>query len=131
MENQLIKRAEAYMAAIERDADAAELETFYAPDILSEELPNRLVPKGGVRDLAALQKVNSHGRGMFISQTYEIVNAIEAGDQVVLETVWTGVLKVALGSLQPGQTMQARSAQIFQFRDGLIWRQRTYDSFTW
>lgn len=131
MENQLIDLVKAYLAAIERDADAAELETFYAPDILSEELPNRLVPKGGIRDLAALQVVNSRGRNMFMAQTYEVVNAIEAGDQVMLETVWTGVLSVALGSLQPGQTMQARSAQIFQFRNGLIWRQRSYDSFTW
>lgn len=131
MENSMINRARAYLSAIASGAGAEELEKFYAPDIVSEELPNRLVPAGGVRDLVALRAVNSHGRDMFTAQTYEIANAIAMDEQVVLETVWTGKLRVPLGKLGAGQTMQARSAMIFEFRDGLIWRQRTYDSFVW
>ena len=89
------------------------------------------VPKGDVRDLAKLRSVNEHGRKMFARQSYTFVSAVAQGDRVVLETVWSAVLRVPLGRLEAGREMRARSAQIFQLRDGLIRRHRSYDSFDW
>jgi hypothetical protein len=48
---------------------------------------------------------------------------------VVLEAIWTGTLAVGFGTLKPGDQLRARFAQIFEFKDGLIWRQRNYDCF--
>ena len=89
------------------------------------------MPNGDVRDFAKLRVVNEHGRGMFARQSYTVANAVVQGDQVLLETTWSAVLQVPLGRLEVGREMRARSAQIFEFRDGLIWRHRSYDSFDW
>jgi hypothetical protein len=48
---------------------------------------------------------------------------------VAIEAIWTGTLAIGLGSLKPGDKMRARFAQFFEFRDGLIVRQRNYDCF--
>ena len=66
---------------------------------------------------------------MIKAQTIEIVNAVSSGQCVVLEAIWTGTLAVGLGTLKPGDQLRARFAQIFEFKDGLIWRQRNYDCF--
>ena len=54
----LIKR---YFKAIESDDPEASLQ-FFAPDVVQEELPNRLVPAGAKRDLAALRESAHKGR---------------------------------------------------------------------
>ena len=59
---------------------------------------------------------------MIKAQTIEIVNAVSSGQCVVLEAIWIGTLK-------PDDQLRARFAQIFEFKDGLIWRQRNYDCF--
>jgi ketosteroid isomerase-like protein len=125
----LIARAKAFIAAIARGASADEIATFYAPDILQEEFPNRLLPNGATRDFAALRESNIKARQVITSQTYEIVNAVRTGDCVAIEAVWSGTLAIPLGSLKPGDAMHARFAQFFEFRDGLITRIRNYDCF--
>jgi len=91
--------------------------------------PNRLLPKGTVRNLEALREASAKGRKVIKAQTIEIVNAIASGQCVVLEAIWTGTLAVGFGALKPGDRLRARFAQIFEFKDGLIWRQRNYDCF--
>jgi len=63
------------------------------------------------------------------AQTIEIVNAVGSGECVVLEAIWTGTLAIAMGNLKLGDQIKARFAQVFEFKDGLIWRQRNYDCF--
>lgn len=125
----LIARAKAFVNAVASATSAEAIEAFYDPDIVQEEFPNRLLPQGVVRDLAALQEACERGRGLMSTQSYEVVNAIAAGDSVALEVIWTGTLAVALGDLKPGDQMRARFAQFFEFRSGRIWRQRNYDCF--
>jgi hypothetical protein len=43
-------------------APAQEIEAFYAPDVVQEEFPNRFLPNGAVRDLAALREAGEKGR---------------------------------------------------------------------
>ena len=66
---------------------------------------------------------------MLSDQAFEIVNAIASGNSVVLESIWTGTHAVGLGTLQPGATMRARFAQVFEFKDGQIVHLRNYDCF--
>jgi hypothetical protein len=90
---------------------------------MQEEFPNRLLPKGAVRNLDALRETSGKGR------TVEIVRAISSNQCVALQEIWTGTLTMGVGELKPGDRLRARFAQFFDFKDGLIWRQRNYDCF--
>ena len=129
MENEvLIERAKAFVQAVAAQAPWAEIEPYYAPDVSQEEFPNRLLPKGTVRNLEALREASAKGRKV-IKAPIEIVNAVSSGQCVVLEAIWTGTLAVGFGTLKPDDQLRARFAQIFEFKDGLIWRQRNYDCY--
>lgn len=125
----LIERAKSFMKAVASAAPAQEIEAFYAPDVVQEEFPNRFLPNGAVRDLAALREAGEKGRKVMSAQTIEIMNAVGTGECVVLEAIWTGTIAVPMGNLKPGDQIKARFAQVFEFKDGLIWRQRNYDCF--
>ena len=120
MENEvLIERAKAFVQTVAAQAPWAEIEPYYAPDVSQEEFPNRLLPKGTVRNLEALREASAKGRKV-IKAPIEIVNAVSSGQCVVLEAIWTGTLAVGFGTLKPDDQLRARFAQIFEFKDGLI-----------
>jgi ketosteroid isomerase-like protein len=121
--------AKAYLEAVEGGATGDVLAAFFAPDVIQEEFPNRLVPTGARRGLAALLDGASKGQQVMQSQQYQILNAIESGDAVALEVQWTGTLAVPLGSLPVGGQMRARFAVFLEFRGDLIALQRNYDCF--
>jgi ketosteroid isomerase-like protein len=102
---------------------------FFAPDVIQEEFPNRLVPNGAVRDLAALRAGAERGAKVMTQQSFEVLNAIASGDQVAVEALWTGHVAVPIGSLPVGGRMRARFAIFLTFRDGKIIRQHNYDCF--
>lgn len=129
MSEDLIARARAFCAAIQANAPWETISAFYAPEIIQEELPNRLLPKGVVRDLAALAEANAKGRHVISSQTYDVTHAFADGAVVVLEASWSGTLAIDIGTLKAGDVMRARFAQVFEFQNGLIVRQRNYDCF--
>jgi ketosteroid isomerase-like protein len=120
---------EQYLAAIEAGTTGDALAAFYAPDVVQEEFPNRLVPTGARRDLAALLEGAARGQKVMRAQRYEILNALESGDTIALEIQWTGTLAVPVGTLPAGGDMRARFAVFIELRDGKIVRQRNYDCF--
>jgi ketosteroid isomerase-like protein len=120
--------ARRYLGAIERGDPQANL-AFFAEDVVQEEFPNRLVPQGATRDLAALREAAERGRKVMTAQRYEILNAVANGDQVALEVRWTGTLAVPFGAIPAGGQMRARFAVFLEFRGGKIARQRNYDCF--
>src|SRR5215212_7735487 len=130
-----LETARRYLAAIEAgsagDAGSAaeSAEAFFTPDVLQEEFPNRLVPTGARRDLAALREAAERGRAVLRGQRYEVRAAYAVGETVILEVLWAGTLAVPVGQLQPGQEMRAHFAVVLEFRDGRIRRQRNYDCF--
>lgn len=102
---------------------------FFADDVVQVEFPNRLVPNGATRDLAALRDAAERGRKVMTAQSFEVVNAIASGDQVAVEAIWTGTLAIPLGSIPAGGQMRARFAIFLTYRDGKIVRQHNYDCF--
>jgi ketosteroid isomerase-like protein len=116
----------AYLKAIEARGDSL---AFFADDAIQEEFPNALVPAGARRTLQDLRDANERGRDVLTSESYEIVNLVEAGDLVACEVLWRGVLAVPLRSLKPGDTMKARFGVFFEFAGDKIRRQRNYDCF--
>jgi ketosteroid isomerase-like protein len=128
-ESELIEHAKAFVAAVAAGGSRESIEAFYADDIIQEEFPNLLMPKGAVRDFINLRAAYDQSRYAIASQSYEVVNAIASGNTVALETIWTATLALGFGTLKPGDTMRARFAQFFDFRGGLIVRIRNYDCF--
>ena len=128
-----LETARLYLAAIERSTSAAEvgrpIHEFFAPEVELIEYPNRLVPTGGTRDLAAVKAAAERGKKAVSGQRYEVIAAYAVRDTVILEVLWVGTLAVPLGSLSAGDEMRAHFAVFLEFRDGLIVRQRNYDCF--
>jgi ketosteroid isomerase-like protein len=118
-----------YIEALSSGADAEEVAGFYAPDVVQEEFPNRLVPSGATRDLAALKEGRVRGKALLSAERYEVLGAVADGDRVALELRWIATIGIKAGPFTPGQELRARFAIFLEFRDGLIARQRNYDCF--
>jgi ketosteroid isomerase-like protein len=117
----------AFLRSLEtRDGTAL---AYYAPDVVQREFPNRLVVDGATRDLAALRAGAERGQHAVSDERYEIVRALEHGDEVALEVIWTATLRVPLGKLAAGGVMRAYLAMFLTWRDGRIVSQRNYDCF--
>ena len=127
-EPELLTIVRKYFEAIESEDPEASLR-FFAPDVVQEEYPNRLVPSGATRDLAALREGAHKGRKVVSAQRFEIVNALVNESHVAVEAIWTGTLAISLGSIPAGGQMRARFGVFFEFRDGQILRQKNYDCF--
>jgi ketosteroid isomerase-like protein len=127
--NVLLDTARAYLLAIEAGAIGDDLAKFFALDVLQHELPNRLVPTGASRDLAAILAAAERGQMVVASQRYVVRSAIQSGDSVAMEVEWSATLNVPVGSLPAGGEMRAHFAVFLDFRDGKIVSQRNYDCF--
>ena len=77
--------ARRYLRALETEAPPDALSTFLSEDVVQREYPNRLVPEGATRDLAALLAGNQRGRSVLSGQRYEVRSALVDGDAVALE----------------------------------------------
>jgi ketosteroid isomerase-like protein len=129
-----LELARRYLSAIEASTDPTraggeQAADFFHPDVLQEEFPNRFVPTGAKRDLAALKEAGARGRAVLQGQRYEVRAAYALADTVILEVLWVGKLALQIGALTAGQEMRAHFAVFLEFRDGLIYRQRNYDCF--
>jgi ketosteroid isomerase-like protein len=122
-----LDRTRAYLASFET-RDGSNL-SYYADDVVQRELPNRLVPNGATRDLAALRAGVDAGKKTVADERYEILNLVEQGNEVAAEVIWTARLNVPLGTLAPGDPMRAHLAIFITWRDGKIVSQRNYDCF--
>lgn len=128
-ETEQLETARRYLAAIEGGVTGDALAAFFAPDVEQIEFPNRLVPSGARRDLAALLDGAQRGQHVLKQQRFEVRRVHSMGDTVVLELLWIGTLALTLGKLAAGEDMRAHFCVVLEFRDGRIWRQRNYDCF--
>ncbi|MFN8631263.1 MAG: nuclear transport factor 2 family protein [Chloroflexota bacterium] len=123
---ELIRR---YLEAIEAGATGDALAAFFTPDAKQTEFPNRLVPAGATRDLAAILDGAVRGQSVLRSQRFVVHSLIEHGEAVAAEATWTGVLAIPIGSVPAGGEMRARFAMFFTIREGRIATQHNYDCF--
>ena len=123
----LVALTRRYLDAIE--ADGGDPLAFYDPAVVQVEHPNRFLPGGATRDLAAIREAAERGRRVLTGQRYEVRSAVASGDRVALEVLWTGTLAVPVGTIPAGGEMRAHFAMFLEFRDGLIVRQHNYDCF--
>jgi ketosteroid isomerase-like protein len=121
--------ARAYVNALASGAGPDALEEFFAPDVVQEEFPNRLLPDGATRDLAALRESRRRGRALMSGETYDVLSTTAEGDRVAVELLWVGTVGAAVGPFAAGQQLRARFAIFLWFRGGRIVRQHNYDCF--
>jgi ketosteroid isomerase-like protein len=124
-----LETAKLYLSRVAAGAGPEELDSFFCPDVIQEEFPNRLLPNGATRNLEALKESCARGKALLKAQAFEVVNAIARDDQVAMEVIWTGTVREAAGPFSAGQMLRARFALFMTFRDGRILRQRNYDCF--
>lgn len=118
-----------FLKMLENRESSGELDEFYHPDAQQIEFPNALTKQSTTRTLKELKEASERGAQLLVKEAYEVKNLISAGDTVVLECVWRGTLAIPVGSIEAGGQMKAYFAQIFEFKDGKIFRQRNYDCF--
>lgn len=117
-----------YLKTIE-DGMFSNLAGLFTPDVLMEQLPNRIYPQGLRASISQMSEAFEKGRKLLSRQTYQIKKAIADRESVALEVLWTGTLAIPFGSLSAGSEMRCYSAMFFEFQDGKIARQRNYDCF--
>ena len=117
-----------YLKCIEQGS-FSELKSLFMPDVVMEQLPNRIYPQGVQCTPSKMEAAFEKGRALFAEQTYEIRKAVAQGESIAAEVLWTGTLAVGFGSLAAGSQMRCHSAMFFEFVDGKIARQRNYDCF--
>ncbi len=124
-----VARARRYISAVESGTTGDALAGFFAPNFVQEEFPNRLMPHGARRDLAAVLEGAERGQEFMRDQRYEIHSALGVGDRVALEIEWSGTVKKTVGPLAEGTTLKARIAIFLEFQGGKIVSQRNYDCY--
>ncbi len=121
-----LELAKRYFSAISAREDTR---GYFCPDVTQREFPNRLVPNGATRDLAALAAARERGLRAVENEQYEIQSALEQDDKLALEVIWSARLLVPLGRLGPGDTLRAHFGVFLKYRDGRILEQHNYDCF--
>ncbi len=120
--------ARRYLEALSAGADAEAIAQFFAGDAIQEERPDRFIPRGATRSLEAIKRAREKKLAFFDSQHYDLRGATGGGSQVAMEVHWTGTVGLDHDSFVAGQKLEAHSAIFLKFRDGLIVRQRNYES---
>jgi ketosteroid isomerase-like protein len=118
-----------YIESLSSGMGADDLTQFFTPDVVQEEFPNRLLPSGATRDLAALKEARVRGKGLLSAERFEVLGTMSDGDSVALELRWIATVGIKAGPFETGQELRARFAVFLEFRDGRIARQRNYDCF--
>lgn len=121
--------AKRYLSRLSAGMGPDELEAFVSRDVVQEEFPNRLLPNGATRDLEAMKEGCARGLRLLKEQAFEIIHAVASGESVAMEVVWTATVRETAAQFSEGQTLRARFALFFEFRDGRIVRQHNYDCF--
>ena len=128
MEDSNEQRIRSYLKAIEAGTVGG-LDSYFAPDVVQREYPNRLVPQGKTKDLAELRREAERGQKVLRGQRFTVRQVIASGDHVSVEADWVGTLAMQVGQIPVGGEMKAAFAMFFTFRDGLITSQHNYDCF--
>jgi len=115
--------------AIETDAPASELAALFHPDGEQVELPSLIRPHGHRRPLPEMLEGYAAGRALLARQSYEILDVVDDGERLAVQLRWTATTAVEARSLPAGSELVAHIAAFYEFRDGRILRQSSYDCY--
>jgi predicted ester cyclase len=120
----------AFVKLVESLSDNAEdYKDLIHDEVEFRELPNLLNKNGQLRGLEASLEGLKKAKMILTEQHYEIVGVVDDGEKVVVEKVWTGKMSMDIGNLKKGQEMKAYICAVVEFKDGKIFRHRSYDCY--
>lgn len=93
------------------------------------ELPNLLNKNGQVRNLEMSLEGVKKAKMILAGQKYEIVGVVEDGEKITVEKIWTGKMSMDIGSLKKDQELKTYICAVVEFKDGKIYRHRSYDCY--
>jgi ketosteroid isomerase-like protein len=117
------------LTAIENEAPAEVIATYWHPDAEQVELPSVMRPAGHRRGVAEMLDGYRAGAGFLSRQRYEVTNVVDDGERLAVQLRWTATTAAAAGTLPAGTDLVAHVAVFYEFRDGLILRQSSYDCY--
>jgi len=117
------------LAAIEEGAPAPEIAAFWHPEAEQVELPSLMRPHGHRRGLAEMLERYRAGAGLLARQSYEVENVVDDGDRLAVQLRWSATTATGAGALPAGTELVAHVAVFYEFRDGLVLRQSSYDCY--
>jgi ketosteroid isomerase-like protein len=117
------------LQAITDDAPADEVAAYFHPDAEQVELPNLMRPHGHTRPLAEMIHGYRAGSGFLMRQAYDIHHVVDDGERLAVQLRWTATTAVDAGALPAGTELVAHVAIFYEFKDGRILRQSSYDCY--
>jgi ketosteroid isomerase-like protein len=117
------------LTAIESEAPAETIATYWHPDAEQVELPSVMRPAGHRRGLAEMLDGYRAGANLLLRQDYEVTNVVDDGERLAVQLRWTATTAMDAGPLPAGTDLVAQVAVFYEFRDGLILRQSSYDCY--
>jgi hypothetical protein len=117
------------LTAIEDGAPAETIATYWHPQAEQVELPSLMRPAGHRRGLAEMLEGYRSGSGLLVRQSYDVENVVDDGERLAVQLRWTATTAVAAGHLPAGTELVAHVAVFYEFRDGLVLRQSSYDCY--
>ena len=117
------------LRAIESGGGAGALDPFLAEDYVLTEAPHLLAPQGSTRTRAEVLDGAEHSGEIVYGQHFEIRRSTCEGGRVVVEADWSAILQMDLPYWDKGDEIRARTAAVFEVRDGRIISQHSYDCY--
>ena len=125
-----LEKVERYFELLEAfSLEASDFQTILHPEIEQTEYPNLLTPGVVVSNMELLMQRAPNGKKLLKEQKYDIQRVHETGDTLITEVIWTAEVGADVGSFKAGQQLKAYFCCVFEFKDGMIYRQRNYDCF--
>ena len=118
-----------YYAAMAHGPATIDWEEWFAPAVIQEEFPNRLLPSGTRRDLRGMQEAAQRGQALLAEQEFELLDLMASGSKVVVEAEWRGRVARDAGPFRAGTQLRTRFAQVLELENGKIVALRNYDCF--
>ncbi|MHA7223020.1 nuclear transport factor 2 family protein [Arthrobacter sp. RHLT1-20] len=107
----------------------AEIAAFLADDFILTEAPHLLAPQGSTRNRTEALAGADAGGQVVSGQRFEVRRTSCDGGRVVLEAEWSATLLMDLPHWDAGDEIRARTASVFEVRDGRIVSQDSYDCY--
>ena len=118
-----------FLKMVETRQSIGELDSFDHPEIEQVEYANSITKITTTRKLKDLKDGAERGKKVLTKEAYDVKSLVSFENTVLLECTWRGTLAIPIGNIPAGGQMVAHFAEVFEFKEGKIFRQRNYDCF--
>lgn len=115
--------------AIENGATGEALARYFDPNAEQIEYPSLMRPAGGQRSVDGMLAGAELGARLIADQSYEPHVVIDDGERLAVRFTWRGTLRADAAGIPAGTALVAHVAAFFEFREGRVLRQSSYDCY--